>query len=189
MVKKKQVTKTKTKKKTWFPISSPAVFGTRGIGETYVLDPAAVVGRKLRVNLKDLTGSVRDQHVYVRFKVVGKENSALQTTVIGYELAPAYVKRMVRKNADRIDGVVSIKSKEGEEVVLKMMITTLGKTQRSVRTALRAGLVSILKSELGRGDFSSFVGQIVNSRIRLNWKKALSKVYPVRDVAIRSMKV
>ena len=49
----KKQSRIKTKKKAWFKIVAPAVFGKRELGETYVTSAESAMGGMLKINLKD----------------------------------------------------------------------------------------------------------------------------------------
>ena len=53
---KKKISKIKTKKKIWFKIFAPKLFGQKEMGESYLSAADQAVGRKLKVNMKELTG-------------------------------------------------------------------------------------------------------------------------------------
>jgi len=185
MAKTKKVSKIKTKRKIWFKIFSPKLFGQKEIGESYLSSADQAIGRKLKVNMKELTGNVRDQNVSINFKINKVDGSSLRTEVIGYQLSTAYVKRSVRKNTGRADSTFKLKTKNGKDVILKSFIVTRNKTQRSVRTILRSKLEEFLKEELNKSDFISFVEKLIAYRIQSIAKKQLSKICPLREVAIR----
>ena len=114
-----KVSRIKAKKKVWFKIISPKVFGQTEIGESYLASAESALGRKLEVNLKELTGNVRDQNVHINLQINQLDANLLKTSVIGYELATAFVKRLVRKNSDPIDGYFLLKTKGGKTVIIK----------------------------------------------------------------------
>ena len=103
----KRQTKSKSKRKAWYPVHAPALFGEKEVGETYLFQPEDGLGRCMRVNLKNLTGSLRDQNIYVTLTVNKLEGTQLKTMVKEYALDSGYVKRMVRKNGSRVDSVYS----------------------------------------------------------------------------------
>jgi small subunit ribosomal protein S3Ae len=182
---KKKVSRIKTKKKSWFKVMAPPLFANKAIGEMYL--PAAEIGlnRVLTTNLKDLTGNVKDQNAYIGFKITNADSSVLHTTTIGYRLTAAYVKRVVRKNADRLDDYYVLKTKDGQEVVIKTLLLTRSKSPRSTRSSIRSELKSLLQEELQKGDFSYFVSNIVHYKVQGGIKRKLSKITPVKEVAIR----
>ena len=186
---KKKISRVKAKKKVWFKVISPRVFGQKEIGESYLSSAQSAVGRKLKVNLKELTGNVRDQNVYINLQINKLDANNLNTSVIGYQIAPAYIKRLVRKNADRIDGYFIFKTKGGKRVILKSLIVTLNKTQRSTKSQLNNELGTLLKEEISKVGFDTFVNDLVHYKIQGSMKKKLRKIFPLKEVAIRVLKL
>ncbi len=185
---KEKVSRVKIKKKLWFKILGPKMFGNKELGETYLPEPSVAIGRSLRVNLKDLTGNVRDQNGYVVFKIVSVAGLTLQTVVLGYELTPAYVKRMVRKNTNRLDDFVLLHSKEGPDVIVKATMVTLHKVQRSVQSALREQFHVMLQEDLDKG-LDVLLEGVLSGRMQATARKRLAKVYPLKELALKSLKL
>ncbi|MBI4151894.1 hypothetical protein HY496_02895 [Candidatus Woesearchaeota archaeon] len=183
---KKQASRVTVKKKSWFKIVAPPLFGQHEIGETYLEDPAQALGRKVEVNLKDLTNNLRDQSAYLVFSLTKTEGPVFQTEPIGYFLTSTHVKRLVRKNATRLDNYFVLHTKTGERVVFKTITITRSKVQRSVQKALHLKLKSLLQDELKKTDFSNFLSQLVSGRVRKTIS-ALNKITPLRECAIRVM--
>lgn len=186
---KKKVSKIKTKKKIWYKIIAPNIFGSKEMGESYLASVDKAVGRTLKVNLRELTGNVRDQNVYISFRINRVDGSALQTSTIGYELTSAYMKRAVRKNTAKLDDYFILKTKDGKRVILKSLMISLHKTQRSTRSQLRKELGVLLDEEIGKTDFAAFVVNLVNHKVQMTIKKKLSKIYPLKEVAVRVLKL
>jgi len=185
---KEKVSRVKIKKKLWFKIIGPKMFGNKELGETYLPEPSVAIGRTLRVNLKDLTGNVRDQNGYVVFKITSVAGVTLQAVVLGYELTPAYVKRMVRKNTNRLDDFVLLHSKEGKDVIVKATMVTLHKVQRSVQSALREQFHAMLQEDLDKG-LDVLLEGVLSGRMQATARKRLAKVYPLKELALKSLKL
>lgn len=183
--KDKKVSKIKIKKKNWYKVLAPKMFGSKEIGESYLSSPDKAVGRSLTVNLKELTGNIKDQHAQVSFKISKVDGSVLQTKTTGFMLTSAYIKRLVRKNTTRLDDYLVLKTKDNQEVIIKPICIALHKTQRSIRTELRKQIAMAFKEELSKVDFDTFVLNVVNRKILFNVKKRLHKVFPVKEVSIR----
>jgi small subunit ribosomal protein S3Ae len=184
---KKKLSKIKVKKKVWYKIIAPRLFGSKDIGESYLTKPESAIGRKMKINLRELTGSMKDQQIYIQFIITKVVGTNLQTEAIGYELTPAYIKRVVRKNTARIDDVFNFKTKNGKEVVLKSLIVTRGRVQRSVKSAIRVKVKELLLEEIGKSDFNAFLNLAVGNKVQFPIKKKLAKIYPVREVSVRSL--
>ncbi len=185
---KKQSSRVKIKKKAWARIVAPASFGHQEIGETYVESSETMIGRTVDVNLRDLTGNVKDQSAYARFRMIKAEGNTLHTEPVGFSLTPSYVKRLVRKNTSRLDDYFEFTTKAGEKVVAKTIMVTRSKVQRSVQKALRVKLKEVLQQELRRTDFSAFISMLVSGKIR-KLLTSLNKITPLRECAIRVLQL
>ncbi len=183
----KKVSRIKTRKKLWHKILSTPVFVKKEIGESYLGSASEAQGRCLKVNLKDLTGNLRDQNAYVSFKIVKWHGTILETAHIGYELTPASIKRMVKKNSNRLDDYFSFTTKDGKQVVVKTLMLTLHKVPRSIQVSLRNGLKEILSDEFQKNNFDVVFGNVVASKIQQPARKRLAKIYPLKEVAIRKL--
>ena len=182
---KKGLARVTTARKVWYRIVAPKLFGEMELGETYLSSPEQALGKTLKVNLKDLTGNVKDQSAYVNFKVEALDGNVLKASVIGYELTPTYVKRMVRKNTNRLDDYFVLATKDGKELVVKTLMVTQSKTQRSIQKQLRKKLQELLGEEVQKSTLEIFVSNLVTRKVQMNVKKLLHKIYPLNDVAVR----
>ncbi|HLD00798.1 MAG TPA: hypothetical protein VJC39_03575 [Candidatus Nanoarchaeia archaeon] len=179
----------KTKKKVWYRIISPQLFGNKELGESYLSSPESAVGRTLKLNLRDLTGNIKDQNIYVSFKIVKVDGTTLRTETTGYELTPTFVKRLVRKNTTRLDEYSVFETKNGKKVIVKPIIITNNRTQRSVRTELRKKFLELLREEISKSDFDALVSNLVSYKVQSVIKKKLSKIFPVREATVRVLAI
>ena len=185
----KKESRIKVKKKAWHKILAPHQFQHQEMGESYLATAEEAVGRIVKINLRELTGNPKDQNAYIVFRIDKAEGMNLHTSLIGYEMILSTLKRMAKLGADRLDDSFFCKSKGGTVAQVKVVMVTLRKTDRSVQAKLRQVLHAVLQDELGKGDFISFIQGIVETRIRIALKKKLDKVYPVRELAIRYIRL
>ncbi|PIN87826.1 hypothetical protein COV12_01820 [Candidatus Woesearchaeota archaeon CG10_big_fil_rev_8_21_14_0_10_32_24] len=182
---KKNVSRIKIKKKIWFKVIAPKLFGQKEIGESYLTVADKGLGRTLSVNLRDLTGSPRDQNAQVGFEIIKVDGALLRTKTTGYNVSPSHIKRVVRKNTNKLDDVFTLKTKDGKEVIIKTLCVTLNKIQRSTGSSLRLKLQELLIVELARADFDAFMGNLVSGKLLSSLKRVLSKIHPLKGVTIR----
>ncbi len=164
---KKKTSKIKVKKKLWCKVIAPKIFGNKEVGESYLTTPESAVGRKLSVNLRDLTNNMKDQNVHIVLQVNKVSGTILNTSTFGYKLTPAYIKRLVRKNTARLDDYFEFKTQGGKEVIIKSLMVTFGKGQRSTKATLRKELQVLLEEEVNKTSFDLFVSNLINFRIQL----------------------
>ncbi len=181
----KKESRIQTKKKSWYKIISPQIFGQREVGEAYLASQDAATGRTLQINLKELSGNVRDQSAYLTFKVVKAQPSGLQTAAIGYELTPGAVRRSVHKGAHRIDGYFTCRVKNGT-LVVKTLLIPLSHVDRSVQNALRKCYQEAIVEEAGKLSVEEFLAFLASGRLRSLAKKKLDKIYPCREAVVRA---
>ncbi|MBS3138640.1 hypothetical protein J4207_02940 [Candidatus Woesearchaeota archaeon] len=189
MVKAKAVTTPKIKKKQWCSIFAPAAQNSLILGETFVSEPEAAIGRVIHANLKSLTDNMRDQSVYLKFKITQVAGKNLQTEAIGYYVMPSNLKKITRRNTRRIDESFVVKTKDGQSVRIKPVIVTTHKTVRSIESALRREMRGSFAREVSVVTFSELIQKLVNHAIVTTVKKKLSKIYPVRALEIKIVEI
>ncbi|MFA6461333.1 MAG: hypothetical protein WCV90_03630 [Candidatus Woesearchaeota archaeon] len=185
----RKVSKIKIKKKLWYKIIAPKIFANREVGESYLAESETAIGRIVKVNLKELTGNIKDQNNYVVFQINKVTGSNLNTALMGYELNAVGIRRAVRKNANRLDDYFALKTKGGRPVVIKTLMVTVNKIQRSKGVLLRKKLGEILQEEVSKSDFETLVSNLVGQKIQSVTRKRLNKIYPLRDLSIRFLRV
>lgn len=185
----KKVSKVKIKKKNWYKILAPKSFGQKEIGETYLQSIENAIGRSLKVNLKEITGSMKDQNIHMNFRVTHADGTTLHTKTIGFELTPMFIKKIVRKNTDRLDDFFTLTTKEGQILIVKSFMITLNKTQKLVRTAIRKSVQNQLEEELNTMNYDQFIEALITHKLQQKLKKSLSKLFPMKEVTIRSLRL
>ena len=182
---KKALARVNTARKLWYRIVGPKLFGQMELGETYLASPETAMGRNLKINLKDITGNMKDQNAYVKFTVDEIDGTTLKASASGYELTATSVKRMVRKNTNRLDDYLIFKTKDGKNVVIKTLLVTQTKAQRSVRKQLRQKMKAYLAEEVKNNTFEMVVSNLVSRKTQMTLKKLLYKIYPINEAAVR----
>ncbi|PIN76508.1 hypothetical protein COV17_02185 [Candidatus Woesearchaeota archaeon CG10_big_fil_rev_8_21_14_0_10_36_11] len=183
----KKVSRVQTKRKTWYKILAPRLFSNREIGETYIATTESAIGRVCNVNLRDLTGNVKDQNAFTKFIITSFRNGVFETATIGFGLSPAFVKRLVRKNTARIDDHFVLTTKDGQKVIVKALMVSRNKIQHSAKTELRKQLHDLLEKEVLQGDLDTFISNVVGYKVQSVLKKKLHKVCPMKEVTMRSI--
>jgi len=93
----------KVKKKIWVPIIAPRMFNEIVVGETPAESAQATVGKMITVNLMTLTGDARKQSVNTKLKIIEIKEGKAATKLMRYEVNPPAIKRLVRRNKERIE--------------------------------------------------------------------------------------
>ena len=141
---KKVVDKWKTKQ--WYNVVAPDIFEGRVVAEVVASDPAYLLNRIVPVNLMDITGKMSQQNIYttVNFRITDVKGNNAYTRVIGHELAPSYVRTLSRKGRSVIHHVVSVETKDGKKVRIKIVAITFSKVSANTKKNLRNALVKAI---------------------------------------------
>jgi len=189
---KKQIKKTvrvKIKKKLWFSVLAPKFFGQKEIGESYLVNAEQAIGRKLKINLRELTGSISDQNIYVRLRISEIEGSNLQTEPIGYSYMPFFLKKLARRNTGKIEDSFVVLTKDKKKTRVKPLIVTAFKINNSMKTLIRKKVKTFLVKEAADSNFETFANNLLRHKVGLELKKSLKKMFPTREAIIREMKL
>ena len=71
--------KEKIKKKKWVKIIAPKLFNEKHLGEISLVDPMLVIGRKIKVNLMEITNDMKKQNTEIGFKVAKLQDDKTKT--------------------------------------------------------------------------------------------------------------
>jgi small subunit ribosomal protein S3Ae len=178
----------KWRKKRYFSIFAPKVFQERELGQTMAYGPEEMMGRKIEVNLMILTGNVKKQHINVSFRVNSLRGEQAHTIVDTYEIAPAAVKRKVRRMRDKLDGSFTLITSDKQKVRLKPLIITGTKVSQAVRAAVRVDSTKFMTNYVGTVDYETLVTDMITEKFQKEIRNAINKITPIRSVDIRIMK-
>ena len=182
---RKTLKQAKIKKKRWFTINSPKLMGEKPIGESYLSDINAAVGRNVTVNLMQLTGDMKSQSSNVKFQITGIQDNKLITKICGYNFSPATIKRFVRRRMTRVDISLMENTKDNVTIRIKPFLLTREKVSRSVEHALRAKLKEELIDFVKQTPYEELFNMIIKHRLQKELKTTLNKIYPVKNIQIR----
>lgn len=189
MVKAAQIVKGKVLKKSWHPILSTKAFNSTLLGETYVVEPAAMTGMHLTVNLANLTGDIRQQGISLKFRVQEVDNGSGIAAVIGYEASPSQLRRLVRRGVERMDDSVECRTSEGKLIVVKPFAVTRASTGKSKISLVRKNLRAAIISETAKHTFDDIVKNVISHEFQNLLKGSIKKILPLRALEIRRLEV
>jgi len=187
--KKKKVTKQKVKKKKWVSIIAPKSFKSIKLGETHVVDPQTIIGRSLKVNLMNITGSFKKQNIIVRFDINSVKDGKAYTFVSGFENSVSLMKRIVRKGRTKIEDSFLAKTKDGFSVRVKPVVLTLNRASKGAQTSIRKIVKEKLIHMLSGIDFDKAVQELIDYNFQKLIKEVSSTIHPVKSVEVRFLAI
>ena len=176
------------KKKKWYSIYATGLFKDQKIGESLSNEAASLVGKKIALNLMELTNDPKKQNFRIIFKVVKVENDKAAADLICYEMLITNVKRIMRKGVEKIEESLIVQSKDNINVQLKPMLLTRRKIKRSIASAIRKKLRETLLEEAKKLEYNELIQYIIFNKIQKQVKDAMNKIYPLVVVEFRIVK-
>ena len=166
-------------KKKWFPILAPEEFKSVEVGETLAYSGEELIGRRLNINLMNLVGDPKRQNMEISLKIKKIDGQTAKTEATGYSLMKTYVKRLSRKDTQKIDTSYVFDLKDNGKVVIKPVIVTKAKTYHSVLSALRKETHDFLLDYCKENSFGNVLDSAINNQLQRDLKKSLNKIYPI----------
>jgi small subunit ribosomal protein S3Ae len=179
----------KIKKKKFVKIISPKQFNENIIGESIVADPRLLIGRRITANMMSLTDNPKNQNIQIKFKITELKGESVKTEMVGYTLLPAFVRRLVRKEKDRVDDCFKAKTSDNKNLKIKIFHLTLNKTTKSVLTALRKSTQDSIKNTVSKMSYDALMNDIISHKLQNGLRKELAKIYPLKQCEIRSIEI
>ena len=185
MVKARAVVTAKVKKKAWHTIIAPKEQNNVLLGETYVSEPQVAIGKTVHANLRTITDNMRDQSVYLKFKITQLAGQNLQTEVTGYYMTPPSLRKLTRRSSLRIDDSFVVSTKDDKKVRIKPIAVTRNDTVHSIGTTIRREMQNFIAREVAKIDFKELIIMLMSHQLQGAAKKKLSKIYPLRALEIK----
>jgi len=177
------------KLKRWYPIYGPKYLRGAFIGETPATESKNVVGREVNISLAAVLNDMKKQNINVTFKITKLEGSNAITEVKKFEISPSYVRRQIRKDRDRVDDSIVLKTADKKDVVLKPFLVTKNPVNNSKKTLLRKMARQELKDYVSKVTYSELVQDLISTKIQKTLGNVLRKVCPLRSADIRVMEI
>lgn len=179
----------KAKRKEWFTIIAPKIFGEKEIGRTIVSDAASLIGRKVVVNLVDLTDDFSKYYLKLSFKISKLEGDKAFTKFDGSECLRDYISRMVLRRTRRVDTIQDLATKDGIKIRIKTLTIVPRRIKSSIQATIRNNIREMVKSEVENSTLEQFIKSMLSDEFKNKVLKQARKVYPVRNFEIRKTEI
>jgi len=186
-VKRRKIDTWKTKK--WYDILAPKMFGEVKVGETIASNPEQLIGRVIETTMKDISGDFTKQHIKLRFQIIDVRGNNAYTRFKGQNLSREYMRSQIRRKSTRVEGIVDVSTKDGHKLRIRVIALAFGRAQTSQERAIRRILVDMIRKAAEERDLDTFVQEVVAGKISANMYREASKIYPLKRVEVRKIKV
>jgi len=174
-------TKMVLKKKKWYPIIAPKVFREEKIGEISLVDPAAAIGRKVKISLMQVTGEPKTQNTRIEFKISGQHEGKLITEITGYELNNTAMKRMIRRGRTKLQDSIILETADNNKIRIKPVITTRNIITSATKKELRKRMLKYVKEQTAKNKFENIIKDLTQRKFQRAGIDTLKKLCPIHS--------
>ena len=180
-----QTARIQKRKKRWISVNASKEFNSVPLGETMAFDPASIVGRTMQINLMTLMNDPKKQSIAISFKISSvQENQAVAET-IRYEVLPTHIKRMTRKDREKIEDSFICETKDNMRVRVKPVLFTRRSVKHSVATAIRNQTKAMLQEVIKNEEYAALFHLLVSNQLQKEIRDRMNKIYPLAGCEIR----
>ncbi len=183
MAKPKQ--STKKRKKVWLTILSPKEFNNKEIGETYIYTPESAIGKRISCNLSSLVNDVKRQNINILLGIKEIKENRANTEIIGYEIIPAYLKRLSKISKGKAEQSFKLKTKDNVGIIIKPAVFVKNKSTNKVLTSLRKKIEDLIKKEASEKTYDQLADEIMFFKLQKRFNKELKKIVPISNFIIK----
>jgi ribosomal protein S3AE len=181
---KKHRTADAWKKKEWYTFFSPKSFEEREVGTTIAEEDAKIIGRVMKVPLREITNNMNHQFIKLIIKAREVKGKDVHTSLEGFELTGEYLLRNVRRRKSLIKTVVTGKTKDARTARVTAYSFTAIKIDTTKKDAIRGKMNEMLKKAIEEDTFDSLIQKCVFGSTASGIFKETKKISPIRRVEI-----
>jgi len=165
------------------------MFNSVSIAETPAMDSSSLIGRKVRVNVAQLTGQASKYYMNVSFKVNGVEGKNASTIFDGYSCTSDYLFHVVRKRTEKVRHIKDVETKDGWKLQVVTLLIVNRKTDAAITTKVRKMVDDQMASSAKKNSIDGFVKEIIAGALQKEMKRVGNKIYPIRFSEIERIEV
>ncbi len=179
----------KKAKQSWIPMHAPEFLNKAYLGDTLAKGEESLPGKTLTLNMSTFTNDMKKQNAEVSFVIKSVVDKKALTDMTGMKLTNSFVKRLARKGRSKVEDSFTVKSQNGKNLRVKPVIITTNKTTNSLNSRIRLEAKSLITEYVSKHKDEDIFSDIMNQKIQKELKQSLSKIYPLRNVEIRQIKI
>lgn len=164
------------------------MFESKEICEAVAADEKKLINRIIRSSLMDLgMGGASQMAMFttLRFRIKEVNGSDASTILLGHEIAPSFIKTFARRGKSLIHQVVDEKTKDGEQLRLKVIAVTGARVSENTKRNLREILVEEGKKGITEKTFDEVIQDVIYGRFSSRIFSRLKTITKMRRVEIR----
>ncbi|MFH1222064.1 MAG: hypothetical protein V1492_03190 [Candidatus Micrarchaeota archaeon] len=178
----------KWKSKKWYIALAPTSLESKELGEVVSSEEDNLKDRIIKRSLMELGMNQNSQMAMftnMLFRVTEVKGNNAHTKLIGHEIAPSYIKTFARRDKSLIHEVIDVKTKDSENVRLKVIAVTGARVSENTRRNIRKALVEEVKKNGEALTFDELFQDLLYGRFSSKLFTRLKQITQMRRVEVR----
>ncbi len=185
MAKKKVVKKVKVRKRKWFDVALPELFGGQTFTQALSDEAENLIGKNIKVSLGDVL-KPNKRHITATLKIVEIKTSVAHTTIKRLDVSEPYLLRKSRRNSKVSIKVVDT-SKDGHKIDYRLCAIGKGHALTSAKREIRKKLTEFAQNKIKEMNVNGLIMDSINGTIFSEIKKELNKIHPIKSVEMEKL--
>ncbi len=177
------------KLKKWFSVYAPKLFNEHMVGEMPANDEASAMGRNIVVGLDVLTRNPSHAYTNVTLKVIDVNGNAAHTKLVSISQLYSYIRSLVRRYRSVATLILPVKSKDGNSMVIKMLVITRARTTNSRIVGIRQEMTNIATNFFKENDANDAINAIIEGKFQAELAAKLRHIAPLNKIEVRRLEV
>lgn len=177
------------KVKKYFRVFIPPYLGFKEIGVVLASEPEQLIGRTVETTFYEVTGDFQHQNIKLKLQILKVEGDEAYTDLRTMEYIREFLRSLVRRRTSMVDAIIDLETKDGYKIRAMAIAFTTRRITTSRKRAIRRIAFEILKRKASELEFKQFVHEALLGKIASEIYNEAKKVYPLRFVGVRKIKV
>lgn len=173
------------KTKTWYAVLAPKFLGEVEVAKTPASDEATLLNRVIILPLKEVSHDIAHIYTNIKLRVFEIKGKTAFTKFIGHEVSREYLSTLVRRHRDALHVVYPVKSRDGVEFTIKVLLVTAVPCSNAQKTSLRNALKKELEAKVAATDFGKFIQEALYGRLGAELSHKLRRIAPIRRIEVK----
>jgi len=175
--------------KKWFSITTPTYFGEMNVANIPAKEADQLVGRVVETTLYDITNDFSHQSIKLFFLITGVEGQRAFTVLKGHEYSFDFLRSLVRRGSNRVDGVFGVTTKDGFTTRASIVAFTRGKINGAQEKGVRDVMRRTMETKAKELSYDQLCHEMVLGKIGSDVFNEAKKIVPLRHAGVRKSKL
>jgi small subunit ribosomal protein S3Ae len=169
-------------------VKAPALFEHKELAEVVASDPKKLTDRIITKSLLELGVGGSSQiamFTTLRFRIADVSESGVGTKLVGHSVSPSFIRTFARRGKSLIHQVVDEKTKDGEELRLKIIAVTGSNVSQNTKRNLREAIQEEARKAVTEKEFDEVIQDVIYGRLSSKLFGKLKQITKMRRVEVR----